>query len=298
MDPTPEVQSILAMVLVAKQPPRKHLCFHQATCQSIYPQPGEGVCRLTFLSSLQQPHVVGDHYLHFTDGETEAERSSSSQGEIGNSDFSHPVSVPDCQVSSSTPAHSSSLWANLFLKTISGKCKTTLISLLLLAFPWPPCIPSGLQCPWTQRPASLALQLENCVCSNMSLMPTQVRPMILKTQKSLQTQPSGSLAWPGPDSLEIPEMERAGRQEQKIAAEPCPRSAHNTSPPSPGHLLQPSQGEAGFNFICQALPTPGIQSCPRRTMGTWALSLRLCIWGQTGAKGGSEGGCRKVLGEL
>lgn len=282
------------MVLVAEQPHQKHLCFHQATCQSIYPQPGEGVCRLTFLSSLQQPQVVGDHYLHFTGGETEPERSSSSQGEIGNSDFSHPVSVPDCQVSSSTPARSSSLWANLFLKTISGKCKTTRISLLLLAFSWPPCIPSGLQCPWTRRPASLALQLENCVCSSMSLMATQVRPMILKTQESLQTQPSGSLAWQGPDSLEIPEVERAGHQKQKIAAEPCPRSAHNTSPPRPGHLLQPSQGEAGFNFIGQVLPTPGIQSCPRRTMGTWVLSLRL----PSGDKGGREGGGRKVLGEL
>lgn len=47
MDPTPGVQSTLVTVLVAEQPPPKHFRFHQEACQSISPQPGEEVCRLT-----------------------------------------------------------------------------------------------------------------------------------------------------------------------------------------------------------------------------------------------------------
>ena len=56
------------------------------------------------------------------------------------------------------------------------------------------------------------------MCSSLSSVSTQVRPMILKTQKSLQTQSVCSLAWQGPDSLKISEAEQAGHQEQKTAA--------------------------------------------------------------------------------
>lgn len=161
---------------------------------------------------------MGDHYFHFTDGESEARRSSSSQ-EIGHSDLSHSIqcprqsSIPLCSSQQQLPL------ANVFFQTISGKCKTTPTSLLLLAFSWPPCAPSGLQCPWAQGPASLALQPENCVCINMSWMPTQVRPMILQTEEFENT-----AHWRlgrGP----TPQKYQAGYQEQKTAAEPCPRSA-------------------------------------------------------------------------
>lgn len=80
----------------------------------------------------------------------------------------------------------------------------------------------------------------------------------------LTTENTANPALQGPDSLGMLELERAGHREHKAAAEPCPALEVHTilGSPSPGHLLQPSQGEAGFSFTSQVFLTLGIQSCP------------------------------------